>query len=191
MTPAYVKVLIEDDRNEATSRLISFITNNNLDTPEYIFTVTLALIELSELDGADKLLEFYKLPDSPYWLAANGAVSRSKGQFATASSFFRNAVISMRSNIDPSMVANWAARLAVTYILQGDLVNGIEAQKLVTSLRPDSPYYWHDLALFYQLDNQFDLALEAINKAIELAPENDEFLNLKIQIVNHDVNLPF
>ena len=189
LTPAYVKVLIEDDRNEATSRLISFITNNDLDTPEYIFNVTLALVELSELDSADKLLEFFKLPDSPYWLAANGAVSRSKGQFATASSFFRNAV-ELSSNIDPSMVANWAARLAVTYILQGDLVNGIEAQKLVTSLRPDSPYYWHDLALFYQLNNQFDLALEAINKALELAPENDEFLNLRNQIVNHEVNLP-
>lgn len=189
LIPAYVRVLFADDHENPLLRMTAFIEDNQLGTPGFVFEVISTLAELSEIDSANKLLSLYRFPKSSHWLAANGIVARAQGDLSSAGSYFERAIESGET-VDPSMKAGWATRLAATRVMHGDLMGGVEAQKLAISLTPERPNYWHDLSWFYQMDNQYGLALEAINRAIELSPDNNTFHDRKMQIIRQKTELP-
>lgn len=180
--PNYIKAL-QGSNVQMANHLQSFMSQNNLLSAEFVFNVVVALARIEKTDAAKLLLEMNDSLDSSYWLAANGAVSRAENHFPESETFFEQA-ISNSSEIDSSIVADWAVRLAIVRILQDDMEGGIESQELAVKLAPDKPYYWYDLATFYLAQSKKELAQNAIDQAVKLNPENEDFTALKERIQN-------
>ena len=65
------------------------------------------------------------------------------------------------------------------YLDSGDYEKAIECYIKALEIDSKDPYVWSNLAYAYYHQRNYDLALEAISTALELAPENSEFWYLK------------
>ena len=121
--------------------------------------------------------------DCGYDHAAMGIYSKSIGDLGGAETYFSQILSEIENNECQSLfLSEIAARLAIVQILQQEWDDAIKSQELAVTYAPNRAYFWYDLSTYYVHQGRFRDALEAVDFALALEPNVEDFIALKSEL---------
>lgn len=174
---AYIRLLYAHPEVGGNGRLQTLL--NDLDHAPLLVSAVQELAAIPDLDAAEELLKSFQKPNerNAYIIIAEALIAATQQDFGKAEYLYQDA-ISLQAEIDPAVAAQWSTQLATLRGRQRDWLGAIDALKVAVTLMPERHSYWYKLAQFYHEISDTENALQAINHAIQLAPNNMRYKEL-------------
>jgi tetratricopeptide (TPR) repeat protein len=174
---AYIRLLYAHPEVEGNGRLQALL--HELDHDPLLVSAVQEMTAIPDLAAAEELLKSFQKPNerNAYIIIAEALIAATQQDFGKAEYLYQDA-ISLQAEIDPAVAAQWSTQLATLRGRQRDWLGAIDALKVAVTLMPERHSYWYKLAQFYHEISDTENALQAINHAIQLAPNNMRYKEL-------------
>ncbi|MCA9884564.1 MAG: tetratricopeptide repeat protein [Anaerolineae bacterium] len=160
------------------------LTQEKRPDSRFLFQLFSALIENEKAESVTVqtlLLEAKTMLPAAEFQVVLGMLARQERDFPRAQAFFESA-LETGSITHADTLADIYTRLAIIYVLDQQLDQGINAQRQVLVIKPENARAWYQLANYLEADNRLDEAREAMEQALRLQPDNVEFLSFAVRL---------